>query len=121
MQGPTFTTDETGSVTAEYAVLLPVIVFSLALILGVAGVGIERIQVEEAARVGARILARGESNSQAAAAAQQIAGHDSGATAGTDGVYVTFEVHKNSSIPVLGWVLPPHTVTATTVAEVNQP
>lgn len=49
-----------GAVTAEFAVILPAVVFMLALLLGAAATGICQLQLEEAARVAARAAARGE-------------------------------------------------------------
>lgn len=52
---------ERGSSTAEFAVVLPAVVFVLALVLGGAATGIVQLRLEESARLGARAAARGES------------------------------------------------------------
>lgn len=49
-----------GSVTAEFAVTLPAVVFVLGLVLGAAALGIVQLRLEEGARLGARAAARGE-------------------------------------------------------------
>lgn len=49
-----------GSVTAEFAVTLPAVVFVLGLVLGAAALGIVQLRLEEGARIGARAAARGE-------------------------------------------------------------
>lgn len=108
---------ERGSVTAEYAVLLPVIVLCLALILGASSVGIERIRAEEAARVAARMIARGDDQDQAAAAAQKVFGGSISISTDTAAEFVQVSVRADSMVPLLGWVLPAHQVQAYTVAE----
>ena len=52
--------NERGSSTAEFAVILPALVFVLALVLGAAATGIVQLKLEEGARLGARAAARGE-------------------------------------------------------------
>lgn len=67
---------ERGSATAEFAVILPCIVLLLAVLLGAASCGAAAVRVEEAARVAARALARGDSPERAVQAARQIAGEE---------------------------------------------
>lgn len=50
-----------GSSTAEFAVVLPAVIFVLALVLGAAATGMVQLRLEEGARLGARAAARGES------------------------------------------------------------
>lgn len=50
---------ERGSSTAEFAVILPALVFVLGLVLGAAAVGMVQLRLEESARLGARAAARG--------------------------------------------------------------
>ena len=108
---------ERGSVTAEYAVLLPVIILCIALVLGASGVGIERIQVEEAARVAARMVARGDDSAAVTHAVTKVSvpGTQVATSHGSEFVEVTLTAR--SVVPVLGWVLPEHRVSAHTVAE----
>lgn len=49
-----------GAVTAEFAVVLPAVVFVLAIFLGAVATGIVQLNLEEASRVGARAAARGD-------------------------------------------------------------
>lgn len=65
---------EEGSATAEFAVILPCIIVLLAVLLGSAACGAAFVRIEEAARVAARALARGDSSEQAVQLAQEIAG-----------------------------------------------
>lgn len=53
----------TGSVTAEFAVILPTIVLVLAMLINVIAVGIHQSKLHQAAGVAARQLARGETTS----------------------------------------------------------
>lgn len=55
---------EEGAITAEFAVALPAVIVVLAFLLGAAATGISALQLEEASRLGARALARGESQEQ---------------------------------------------------------
>lgn len=63
-----------GSVTAEFAVLLPAVTVLLAIFLFAAAAGILQLRLEEGARAGARALARGESTEQAIETANHVAG-----------------------------------------------
>jgi Flp pilus assembly protein TadG len=51
---------ENGTVTAELAVALPVVGFMLAVVVGVFGLLVERLQLSEDAAMAARAVARGE-------------------------------------------------------------
>ncbi len=61
-------TQEHGSVTAELAVTLPVVGFMLAVIVGVFGLQVQRLQLAADAATAARAVARGEDT----AIAQQL-------------------------------------------------
>ncbi|GAA4117582.1 TadE family type IV pilus minor pilin [Enteractinococcus coprophilus] len=50
-----------GSVTAEFAVILPVVVFVIAMLINIIAAGIHQSRLHQAAAVAARQLARGES------------------------------------------------------------
>lgn len=65
---------EQGSVTAELAVTLPALTAILALLLLGAVVGVTQLQLEEAARAGARAAARGETAVSIVSTAQRVAG-----------------------------------------------
>jgi hypothetical protein len=49
-----------GSITAEFAVALPAVVLVLAMCLGCLQLGAQRLRLQDAAAVGARALARGD-------------------------------------------------------------
>lgn len=65
--------DDAGMVTAEAAVVLPVLVLVLALCLGGIATGIAQMRCVDAARAGARALARGDSTAQAVELARAAA------------------------------------------------
>lgn len=58
---------ERGSVTAEFAIVAPVLVLLLALGAGLLGASGTRVRLEDAAADAARVLARGEGEARAAA------------------------------------------------------
>ena len=72
MQTLAATEDERGSSTAEFAVMLPALVFILALVLGAAATGIVQLKLEEGARLGARAAARGETAETVTRIVQEI-------------------------------------------------
>ena len=72
--------DDRGSVTAEVAVVLPVVVVALLVVLTVAAVGVAHLSVLDGARAGARAAALGLTEADAVAAARRVAG----ATASVD-------------------------------------
>ncbi|UEJ84118.1 pilus assembly protein [Brachybacterium halotolerans subsp. kimchii] len=85
----------TGSVTAETAIVLPVVVLMVLVIL-VAGVGIgAQVQLESAARGAARELARGQSEGEAVQSAQRIAGDGAQVSIGSDGAWVQVTVTRS--------------------------
>jgi hypothetical protein len=51
---------ERGSITAEFAVVLPAVLLVLVLCVGTASVAVQRIEVQGAAAAAARVLARGD-------------------------------------------------------------
>lgn len=66
--------DDRGSVTAEVAVVLPVVVVALLAVLTVAAVGVAHLSVLDGARAGARAAALGLAEPDAVAAARRVAG-----------------------------------------------
>ncbi|MET0590004.1 MAG: TadE family type IV pilus minor pilin [Naasia sp.] len=66
--------DERGSVSAELAVAMPAVLVVLALCLAVLQVASQQVRYADAAAVGARSLARGESAAVAAGRALAVAG-----------------------------------------------
>lgn len=65
---------ERGSVTAEFSVTLPVVVFLLAVLLGAGSAAMQQVRLEEAARAASRSLARGDTQDVAKAGALRLAG-----------------------------------------------
>ncbi|GCD18832.1 hypothetical protein CTKZ_03940 [Cellulomonas algicola] len=104
-QAPPATVRDAGSVTAELAVGLPVVVALLVVVLAVVGAGLTRAQCLDGARAGARALALGESSSDAAATARRVAGDGSRVRTTRDGEWVTVVVE--ASVPVGGLRLGP--------------
>ncbi len=106
-----------GMVTAELAVAIPAVVVVLAICLGGIALGIDQIRCVDAARLGARALARGDANpavrevvTRAAPVAARISVNDGGSEA-----RVTVTVHRS----VLG-LAHGFDVTATSVADREQ-
>lgn len=89
-------------VSAELAVAIPALLLVLAMALGVVRLGIEQVRCVDAARAGARLLARGEPAGAAVAEAQRLApGSQVSAAAG--GSRVTVVVH--GAVPsFVSWV-----------------
>lgn len=63
---------ERGSSTAEFAVILPALVFVLGLVLGAAAVGMVQLRLEESARLGARAAARGDTAQTVQSIVQEV-------------------------------------------------
>ena len=62
-----------GIVTAEFAVVLPAVVFVLALSLGALGLALDQVRCVDAARAGARAASRGDSDGAVALVAHRAA------------------------------------------------
>ncbi|MCO1338473.1 hypothetical protein BJH93_06145 [Kocuria polaris] len=104
---------DTGSSTAEVAVLLPTLAVLLAFALGAGGLGITQIQLEEGARAAARELARGESAPSATAAARRHAGGQARITVDPGAEYSRVSIARDVRIPLIG----SHVVTLSADAE----
>ena len=74
-----------GAVTAEFAVALPSVVFLLALLLAGSAAGVTQLRVEEAARGGARALARGAGAGEVGDIVRRLAGDTAAADVTVDG------------------------------------
>lgn len=85
-----------GMVTAELAVAIPAVVIVLALCLGGISVGIDQIRCVDAARLGARALARGDADGTAREVAGRAAppGAVVSLVGGGSQVLVTVSVHR---------------------------
>lgn len=86
---------ERGSVTAETAVLLPVMLLIIVAIAGVSVVGAAQVRVQEAAGVMAREAARGQDTSAEVA---RLAGAGASASVSKDGGWARVEVRR--SVPL---------------------
>ncbi|WP_404350371.1 hypothetical protein LG324_18695 [Phycicoccus jejuensis] len=106
---------ERGAVTAELAVAVPALLLVLALALSAVQLGVDRLRCADAAQVGARLLARGEDEALARAAAQRVAPRD--AVIGVSVADGRVEVAVRSAAPpLLGTLGPAPSVEAVVVA-----
>ncbi|TDK25468.1 pilus assembly protein TadE [Arthrobacter crusticola] len=92
---------ERGSVTAELAVALPALVLLLGVILGAATVGVTQLRLEEAARAGAREIARGEAGESVEATVRRLAGPGAGLEVAGDGDWTSVTVTTRVQGPFL--------------------
>lgn len=109
---------ERGSVTAELATALPVLVVLLAVALAAVAAVTAQLRCVDAAREGARAAARGEPPARVATLAGQVAPTGARvdvAAAGADTVAVTV----TARVPFVGRLLAPITVQARAVALVE--
>jgi hypothetical protein len=74
-----------GAVTAEFAVALPSVVLVLSLLLAGSAAGVTQLRFEEAARGGARALARGAAAGEVGGIVRRLAGETAGAEVTDDG------------------------------------
>ncbi len=94
-----------GSVTAEAAVVLPIVsAFALAVV-WVVSVGVAQIQVVDAARDAARSLARGDEQAAAVSVARRAAPDDAQIVVSFDADTVRVSVSSEQKGP--GWLLMP--------------
>lgn len=106
-----------GAVTAEFAVALPAVLLLLALLLAGASAGVTQLRLEEAARAGARALARGEDPSAVQGIVRTLAGTSATASVAADGEWLSVTVADGVGGPLgatVPWTL---TATATTRGE----
>ena len=97
-----------GAVTAEFAVALPSVVFLLALLLAGSAAGVTQLRVEEAARGGARALARGAGVGEVGDIVRRLAGDTAAAEVALDGQW--HRVTVSGRVPgavgsLIPWVL----------------
>lgn len=106
-----------GAVTAEFAVALPAVLLLLALLLAGASAGVTQLRLEEAARAGARALARGEDPAAVQGIVRTLAGTSATASVGTEGEWLSVTVADGVGGPLgatVPWTL---TAKATTRSE----
>ncbi|CAN7514590.1 hypothetical protein JOE31_001129 [Arthrobacter sp. PvP023] len=94
-----------GAVTAEFAVALPAVLLLLALLLAGSAAGITQLRLEEAARAGARALARGEDAGAVEGIVRQLAGGSASSSIVGEGEWLSVTVSGRVSGPV-GSIIP---------------
>ncbi|YCP99190.1 pilus assembly protein [Arthrobacter sp. R4-81] len=85
-----------GAVTAEFAVALPAVLLLLAMLLAGSAAGLTQLRLEEAARAGARALARGEDPEAIEGIVRQVAGSSASAAISADGEWLSVIVSGRS-------------------------
>ncbi len=94
--------DDKGSSTAEFAVLLPAVALMLSLLLCLGTLGIQQIQVQQAAGAMARELARGEDQATARSSGVRLAGDKASFSISQGGGFAKATVRKTVRIPIVG-------------------
>lgn len=94
--------DDKGSSTAEFAVLLPAITLLLSALLCFGVLGMQQIQVQQAAGAMARELARGEDAASARAQGVKLAGSNAQFQISSGSGYSTVKVAKSVQLPLIG-------------------
>ena len=108
-----------GAVTAEFAVALPAVLLLLALLLGGAAAGVTQLRLEEAARAGARALARGEETGTVEGIVRTLAGASATAAVAADGEWLSVTVSDRTGGPLgaaIPWTLSARASTRTETA-----
>lgn len=108
------TDGERGSVTAELAVGLPVVVLLVALLASLAAAGVTELRCEAAARAGAREAALGSDDARVRSTAERVAHDGSAVEVARAGGWTTVRVSAGVSFGP--WVAPLR-VTATAVGK----
>ena len=99
-----------GAVTAEFAVALPAVLILLALLLAGSAAGVTQLRLEEAARAGARALARGEDAAAVDVIVRRLAGASAASAVASDGGWLSVTV--SGKVPGAVGSLLPWTLTA---------
>ncbi|QCB96474.1 pilus assembly protein TadE [Arthrobacter sp. PAMC25564] len=81
-----------GAVTAEFAVALPAVLLLLALLLAGSAAGVTQLRLEEAARAGARALARGDDAAAVDGIVRRLAGGSATSAVESDGEWLAVRV-----------------------------
>ena len=81
-----------GSVTAEFAVILPVVVLVVALLINIIAVGMQQSKLHQAAAVAARQLARGESTATITSAVTNMTTASTQVLTSTSGTWASVEL-----------------------------
>ncbi|MEV7973663.1 TadE family type IV pilus minor pilin [Cellulomonas sp. NPDC089187] len=98
-------TGDRGAVTAEFAVLLPVVTLLIAAVLVIATCTSAQMRCADAARAGARSAALGESDTVVVETAERVGG-DVVVAVARGGEWVQVEVHRELGprLPVIGGI-----------------
>lgn len=88
-----------GSVTAEFAVVVPAVILVVALTAGTLSAAGRQVRLEQAAAQAARVVARGEGSDRAAAVVAAIAGAAS-TSVRDEGELVCVEVTVSTALPL---------------------
>lgn len=89
--------DESGSVTAEFAVALPAVVLVLACCLGAVQIASQQVRLSDAAADAARTLARGDSVAVATSRMHRVAG-DAQMSTSISGEFVCVELSAAAAV-----------------------
>ncbi|WP_395398989.1 TadE family type IV pilus minor pilin [Arthrobacter sp. UC242_113] len=108
-----------GAVTAEFAVALPAVLLLLAMLLAGSAAGITQLRLEEAARAGARALARGEDPAAVDGIVRKLAGPSASSAVVPGGEWMSVTVSDRAAGPVGRMV--PWTLTARAEARSETP
>jgi hypothetical protein len=110
---------EQGMVTAELAVVLPAVVFVLALSLGALGLALDQVRCVDAARAGARAASRGDSYAAVMLVARRAAPSTAMVSIGSSGDLV--QVSVVSRPRVAGSLLPTWLRASSTASAAREP
>ena len=94
-----------GAVTAEFAVALPAVLLLLGMLLAGSAAGITQLRLEEAARAGARALARGEDPAAVDGIVRKLAGPSASSAVVPGGEWMSVTVSDRAAGP-LGRMVP---------------
>lgn len=101
-------TKNRGAVTAEFAVALPAVMMLLTMLLAGSAAGVTQLRLEEAARAGARALARGEDPAAIDVIVRKLAGGSASSVVDTGGEWLSVTVSVRMAGPmgnVVPWTL----------------
>lgn len=96
--------EDRGSVTAEFAVLLPVVAVLIGVLVTLAASAVAQLRCADAARVAARVAAIGEADAAVASAATRVAGPGARTAVARDDAWVavTVEASVGPVLPLVG-------------------
>jgi hypothetical protein len=94
-----------GAVTAEFAVALPAVLLLLAMLLAGSAAGVTQLRLEDAARAGARALARGEDAAAVNGIVRKLAGPSASAAVVPGAEWMSVTVSDRAAGP-LGHMVP---------------